>query len=388
MRAKDHFMTPYECCVVTIEGRVPDHMPAYTPTIACDVASKILGRKVNTGSPSLWYAEAKAWVAGKNSYAEFERKLEEDRIELHRLLGNDVFRYPWRVNIRPTYQIDEHTFICGDTDGVHQVWRWDEQVMNFIKVKDTASKRRPEDWPELARQRQKAVDGQVERAREHAGVSEEKLQKRFGNGMMVVAGGGSLSVGVDEVSLMACALEPGAVGDILDCQLEVALAQMESLAERGIKVVLGGGDMASKNGPLYSPQMFCELVLPRLKKLAARCKELELHYVWRTDGNIWLISDMLFVEAGVPGYGEVDRDAAMELGKIHARYPNLVVWANASGDVLHRKLRDEVYDYCMRLLEESEGRRYFHGCSNTILPGTPPENVWAMMEARDDFKKH
>jgi uroporphyrinogen decarboxylase len=143
--------------------------------------------------------------------------------------------------------------------------------------------------------------------------------------------------------------------------------------------------MADKNGPLYSPRMFRELLLPRLRKLADRCNELNLHYVWRTDGNLWPVCDMIFEEAGVPGFGEVDRDASMELGKIRKRYPDVVVWANASGGFMRRRGREEVYDHCVRILEESEGRRYFHGVSNTILPGTPPENVWAMMEARNDF---
>ena len=203
--------------------------------------------------------------------------------------------------------------------------------------------------------------------------------------MMVVAGGGGFSVGVDEASLMACALEPGAVGDILDCQLEVALAQAESLAARGIKVVLGGGDMADKNGPMYSPRMFRDLMLPRLKVFSARCQELGVHYVWRSDGNIWLVSDMVFLEAAIPGYGEVDYDASMEMRTIRERYPNLVVWANVSADVLCRGSREQVYDHCTEILEGSGGRGYFHGCSNAVLPGTPPENVWAMMEARDDY---
>ena len=57
--------TPYERCLAAIEGRTPDRVPAYTPTICCDVAGKILGREVVTGGPSLWYAEARAWAAGK-----------------------------------------------------------------------------------------------------------------------------------------------------------------------------------------------------------------------------------------------------------------------------------------------------------------------------------
>jgi len=87
----------------------------------CDVASKILGRHVNTGGPSLWYAEARAWAAGENAHAEFERKYEQDLLELHRVLDVEVFRYGWRRNVRLAVHLDGRTFLYGDPDGVHEV---------------------------------------------------------------------------------------------------------------------------------------------------------------------------------------------------------------------------------------------------------------------------
>jgi hypothetical protein len=380
-------MTPYDRCLATTEGCVPDRVPAYTPTICCDVASQILGREVHTGGPSLWYAEARAWMAGENAHAEFEQRYEQDLLDLHRALGMEVFRYGWRRNVRPTAQVDAHTFLYGDPDGAHQIWRWDTDVLNFVQVIDTAPPRQPEDWPALARHFQQRTDTRARAAREQAGVAEAQLQRCLGSEMMVVAGGGGLSVGHDEASLMACALQPDAVADILDCQLEVALAQMEGIAARGIKVVLGGGDMADKNGPMYSPAMFRRLILPRLKVLAARCNELGLHYVWRTDGKIWLVSDMIFCEAGVPGYGEVDHDAGMYTGAIRRRYPDLVLWGTISADLLRRASPEEVYRQCRQAIADSGGTRYFHGCSNAVLPDTPPENVWAMMRAREDYRR-
>ena len=99
-------------------------------------------------------------------------------------------------------------------------------------------------------------------------------------------------------------------------------------------------------------------------------------------GSLTLLRPWQMRTRGVTGYGEVDRDASMELGKIREKYPNVVVWANASGGIMRVGSRDEVYDHCAKILEESQGKLYFHGVSNTILPGTPPENVWAMMECR------
>ncbi len=375
-------MTSYQRVLAVIEGRTPDRIPGYTPTVACDVASEIMGREVVAGGPSAWYAEAKAWLAGKEAFAEFEHRLLEDRLELHKVLGNDVWRFPWRKAIHPAVAVDDTTFIIGDPDGIHQVWRWEESVRNFIEVKSTARKREPEDWPEMARRAPKGLEERADRARETAGAAQEAIQKRVGEDYLVIAGGGGLSLGYDEPSLLATLLQPEAVGDILDCGLEVGLAQMEGIASRGIKVVFGGGDMADKNGTAYSPRVFRDIMLPRITKLAARCRELGLHYVWRTDGKLWPVTDMIFEEAGFPGYGEVDRDADMALAKIRTKYPDLVVWTNVSADLLCRGTRQAVYDDSIEILEESEGHGYLHGCSNAILPGTPAENVLAMTEAR------
>jgi uroporphyrinogen decarboxylase len=365
---------------------MPDRVPAYTPTIASDVAGRILGHTVHTGGPALWYAEAAAWCDGPAAWQEFDCQVMEDIIELHRALAQDVIRFPWRNNIRPTARMDDTTFVCGDLNGEQQIWHWDEEVMNFISRTRKATPR-VEDWPERARQAQKGVEERIAYARETAGVPEASLQKRLGDSIMVVAGGAGLSLGLDEAHLMAAVLEPGAVEDILECELAVGLAEVRAIAGRGIKVVLGGGDMADKNGPIYSPEMFMRFMLPRWKRLAACCRELGLHYVWRSDGNLWKVSDMLFREAGMPGFGEVDYDATMTLPRIRTRYPDLVIWANLSGDLLRRGTAEDAYRHSMELLEASRGRGYFHGCSNTVLPGTRPENVGAMMKARDDFSR-
>ena len=379
-------LTGYERALTVIQGGIPDRVPAYTPTMASDVAGRILGRTAHTGGPALWYAEAAAWCDGPAAWQEFDCQVTEDVIELHRALEQDIIRFPWRNNIRPTARVDDTTFVCGDLNGDHQIWRWDTDAMNFIDSRQPG-RCRVEDWPELARQAEKGVEQRVAQARATFGAAEARLQERLGRSMMVVASGAGLSLGLDEAHLVAAVLEPGAVEAILECDLAVSVAQVEALSGRGIKVVLGGGDMADKNGTIYSPEMFTRFMLPRWKRLAARCRDLGLHYVWRSDGNLWTIFDSLFRDAGFPGFGEADFDAAMTTARVRARHPDLVIWANLSGDVLRRGVAEDAYRHSMAALQASDGRRYFHGCSNTILPGTPPENVMAMMKARDDFSR-
>jgi len=50
----------------------------------------------------LWYAEAKAWMAGDQAHAEFAAKLVEDGIDLRRKLKHNVFLFERRKTGRPS----------------------------------------------------------------------------------------------------------------------------------------------------------------------------------------------------------------------------------------------------------------------------------------------
>lgn len=368
--------------MAVLEGKPADRLPMYCPTIACDVSSAILGRPVHTGYHSLSFAECRAWVNGEAAHAEFEQKLFEDLIAIHRELKWDVIRLPLR-NLggrRPSRQLDEYTFVFEHPGGTHEVWQWDPKALWLVEIENTKPPVTVADWPARARRLQADLPQRLALIREKNAADEIAFRNMAAGQFAYAARGGGIAVGVDEASLMASLLEPGAVADILDCQLELSLAALDVLAANGFRIAAGGGDMADKNGPMYSPEIFRELMLPRVKKLAAHCRKLNLHYIWRTDGNLWKVTDMLFKEAGFADYGEVDRDAGMEVGKLHARYPDLNIFGNVSSDVLLRQSAGQVRDYCARVLAESAGRRYVHGPGNAILPGTSAENVRAMSE--------
>ena len=101
-------------------------------------------------------------------------------------------------------------------------------------------------------------------------------------------------------------------------------------------VILGGGDLAGNLGPFYSPAMFRALVLPAYVKALSALNALGVHYIFRSDGNLWALMDMLFREAGCPGYGETDRDASMTVAAVRARFPRLVIWGNVSSALAAR----------------------------------------------------
>lgn len=379
-------MTGKERGLAALAGEKTDRIAGYTPTVACDVASELLGREVNVGSSRMWFRAAQALLRGEVAFAEFSAQVDDDLIALARALGDDVIRRGWRLERKPARQLDEYHLLYGDPDGVWEKWEFDPRCQTYGMVETNAPAAEPEDWPKKARRAAAGLPAQLEKIRAGHGDWEAAMQRRVGDEFLILGAGGSFSVGVDVPSMMACLLEPGAVADLLDCQLEIARAGADASRERGIAVLLGGGDMADNSGTMYSPEIFRELMLPRLRSFSDYCRARGLHYVWRSDGKTWAIADDLFLDARIAGYGEVDFNAGMTAAALRERYPELVLWANGAGDTIRRGTPDAVYAHGVEILRGGGPTRHFYGCSNTILAGTPVENVRAFFRAKETFR--
>ena len=151
---------------------------------------------------------------------------------------------------------------------------------------------------------------------------------------------------------------------------------------RYLHITTSGDDFGTQQGPFMSPAMFRDLVLPAYAKALAELNRLGVHYVFRSDGNLWPLMDMIYGEAACPGYGETDRDASMTVAAVRARFPRLVIWGNVSSSLLARGTPAQVRDQAQAALAESGGHGYFQGCSNAIIQGTPVENVRALFSVR------
>ena len=373
----------HQRCLDAIAGRAVDRAPTYMPGIACSVASQILGRPAHTGTHSLHYAEVLAWWNGEAAHAEFEAQVHEDLVAIHRALDIDVCRFPWRMNVKPFAHPDENTFLIGDPNGDYGVWKYVPESVSFGMVEHHRASPPSED--DLRVEVEKMEAWFTGESRTPPALSEGYLESAgsLNEEFFVPFNGGSIAVPLDEENLMAMLMEPELVSRKLMVQAGAGIRWAEALAASPLpKVMLGGGDMADNRGPVYSKACFQEVVLPSYRRLLGRCAELGIHYVFRTDGNLWPVADLLFGEAGCPGYGETDRDAGMTMGELRKRFPRLVVWGNVSSSLLQQGTARQVKEESRRILDESGGSGYFQGCSNAIITGTPPENVEAMFSVR------
>jgi len=367
-------------------GRWPDRIPVLEQSFASSVASEVLGREVTTGSTDVHYAEAEAWLKGDSAHEEFVDKLYEDCVALHRAMDFDILCLPWRMGGRPTRRLEKHTILYGDLDGDYwKVYRFDPSSRTYA-LAESSEHGSFEEAVQTMRTALEHAPSVTPRPQLNALLTRALAEH---GDEFVVAGNSFLAVPMLSGWLEATILEPGLLADYLDLKVEEELTRLEAQKEAGIYLIKGGGDFAFNTGPVYSPEFFEEVMAPRWKRLFDRCRELDLVYVMRSDGNLWPVADSLFGEARPHGYYECDYDAGMHFGELRSRFPELVLMGNVSCRLLIEGTPDEVRRQTLECIEAA-APRVVAASANSVMHGTPVENVLALYETAKsyDVKTH
>jgi hypothetical protein len=95
-------------------------------------------------------------------------------------------------------------------------------------------------------------------------------------------------------------------------------------------------DMSYKNGPLISPILFKQFILPYYKKFTSSMRQYGIrHYFVDSDGNCEELIP-LFIEGGVTGLLPFEVNAGMDIEKIRNQYPNLIIMGGINKMALSR----------------------------------------------------
>jgi len=378
-----------ERAIALFEGSQTDRVGIFEQTISCSAASAVLGRFAPMGSSSLQYHESLAWLNGEEAHEEFLATLRQDVFDLARTLHFDMLRIPaWRIREKPTRLIDEYTIEYGSRDGAWRVRRYDPEAGQFGIVASSEPPLTSESLAESIRTRYAEFQRTGPRVSADEFAEHVSYQEEAGDEFEVVVNTGGLSIPMQCPYLELVALDPELIGLHLDMQVETTLVRLPILRDLGLRVLWGGGDLADNRGPIYGPRFFHEVVLPRYQRLVSAAHEHGLFYLFRSDGNLWSITDDLFLRAGIDGYGEVDAAAGMDFARLREAYPKLVLWGNVRCDVLLRGTPEDVRRetrYCI----DAAGRTgpVFIGSSNSLLHGAPAENILALFETALEYGK-
>ncbi|MBC7287639.1 MAG: hypothetical protein H5T86_06250 [Armatimonadetes bacterium] len=374
-------MLPRQRIEAAFAGAKPDKVPVFHAGWSSWAASVVLGREAFVGGGIQQWREACALWEGPDAHAEFLERSFRDAVAVSLASGQDMLRVEyWRYALKPTERIDEYTFLYGDPDGRFEVRRFDPQT-ELYQVVDRSPEPEPT-YEELERQ----VDT-MERSLDSYRPGPQTFPEYaraftvFGVDYAIAGAGVGLGIGQSEVWLRAVAERPDLVGRWLDVQAERACRNASAMRQIGIKFLRGGGDFAGKHGPIYSPKAFRELMVPRLRKTSECCHRLGCFHLFASDGNLWPVADDLFGQSGVDGYYEIDKLAGMDLRLLRARFPELTLIGGIDSRTLHLGTREQVVAETLEALEAAhELGRIIVGVSNYPVPGTPPENIIAMLD--------
>jgi hypothetical protein len=380
---------PRERILAAFQHKPTDKVPIHNIGFSSRIASIILGREAYVGGGIQQWREAKALWEGDEAHREYLERSERDAFDVSVKLEHDILRLQyWRMSEKPTQRKDEYTYLYGDPDRSWRLMRFDPDT-ELYQVIDR--------YPPEAEETFESIEKRIaasERSLENYHPSPEPsahtqaIMEKYGRNWIVRFGGGGLGIPyTSRAWLEAIVARPDLIARYLDIEAERAIRSMSSIAAAGVKMLFGGGDFAADHGPFYSPQSFHDLMLPRLKRITEACHKHGLYYLFASDGNLWPVADDLFGNSGVDGFYEIDGRAGMDLRKLRERFPHLVLIGNISSHTLHRGTKEDVIRETMSCL--GEARRSLGiivGVSNYILPGTPEENLWAMIETMKEFR--
>lgn len=378
-------MTGKQRVEATFEGKPVDRVPIYCAGLSCRIASHVLGREAWIGAGKQQYRESLALWEGEEAHQEFVERTQRDVLEVCEKLDLDLVRPSyWRYPTMPTKRIDENTFLFGQEDGDWWVMRFDPDLELYQKA-DTNPKPEPtiED-----------IRAQVEREEEHVlgdPPSPEAYPdllaalEFYGDRRMVPGFGTGVGILRERNWLEAMALEPDLVARHLMYIAKRNTLAIKTAHSMGLRILLGGGDFAGKNGPLYGPKAFHECMLPALKIVSEACEELDCWHFFASDGNLWPVADDLFGNSGVHGFYEIDIRCEMHLERMRDTFPHLRLMGGIASETLHLGTVEDVRLETLAALRVAKERgRIVVGVSNQVVPPTPFENFDMMMDTLHD----
>lgn len=183
------------------------------------------------------------------------------------------------------------------------------------------------------------------------------------------------------------------IEDLLDRVLEVLIANysiyFDAVGEN-LDCVQFWGDVGGQNGPLLSPNMYRDIIMPREKRLIEFTKEKTDAFIgWHSCGSCEVfISD--FIDIGIDILNPVQLTAKnMEPEKLKSKYgSNIAFWGAIDGqELLPRKSPEEVRDAARNIIKTlSKNGGYLLASCHNIQNDVSAENIVALFDEANKFE--
>ena len=174
----------------------------------------------------------------------------------------------------------------------------------------------------------------------------------------------------DEMLLIWLATDPELITDMFATHAQYVCRLLDLAVELGLvpDFVWIGGDIAYKNGLLFSPAMYRELLMPHHKVIIRHVHDHGLPVVYHTDGDCRAAIPML-IEAGIDCLQPMEVRAGLDVRELARQYGDKIAFmGNISVENLAAggpKMREELTDK-VRFMVKNRYRYIYH--SDHSLP--------------------
>lgn len=179
-----------------------------------------------------------------------------------------------------------------------------------------------------------------------------------------------------EAFAVACMENQGLLRKILERYTEWTCRVLDKVQTMGVDFIWSFDDFAFKTGPIYSPQILREVVLPYARQVASRIK---LPWIFHSDGNLMEVLDDL-VPLGMSALNPIEH-GCMDIPAIRRKFPHLTLIGNVDVELLARGTPEQVRQFVRDMFAELDAPgRYIPASGNSIPHYAAAENVRAMIE--------
>ncbi|HHW11155.1 MAG TPA: hypothetical protein GXX29_14430 [Firmicutes bacterium] len=381
-------LTPKERVLRCINGQPVDKIPVHHIQFSAHAAKAIMGREVLVGGAYLQWKEMEALWRGPEAHAEFEARCEEDAVALAKACGHDILRlsyWRWPKHKKPLNKLDEYTFVFQDPGGEPYKMIYDPEQELFTCEDSTGSIPLNQEKPVTRESLLAEVLAEEAKTERYQPVKElpqlAGMYEKYADYILKV-GAGTIGINMKSVEeLMAVIDWPDLYARKLMARAKRLAMDIPAYAAAGMRATFAVLDFCSPNGPIVSPALWSQVVVPALKVFIDACHSHGIYYFHCSDGNFWPVADAMFLEAGVDGWAEVDKSSGMDLHELRQAYPEVTLIGNIRSQVLHHGTLQDVEREVMACIEEAHrSGRIIIGVSNMIMPGTPAENILHMLD--------
>ena len=164
--------------------------------------------------------------------------------------------------------------------------------------------------------------------------------------------------------------------------LKYQLNYIKNCIELGADFFFINGDYAVTNGPMVSPQMAADFLMPNLKKIVSQVHTAGLLCIKHSDGLLWPLFEQI-IDVGVDGIHPIDPEAGMNMGEAKAKYGHKIcLLGNIDcGPLLTWGTPEEVQEATKECIRKGgKGGGLICMSSNSIHSGVNPKNYITMVE--------